>query len=235
MCIGGGQGLARHLLVHTPSWVVMVRVAQCDIGQSSRRHFPRIAAGACEYHLVRRGPITARSVEGADVAERGSRRCSACSVSDDECRVGVGTPWPVAISRRRPAHPPPNSCPETPARSSTRSDEPRRPSPWGQTGGNPSRPMARRWPDPCQGCSSHCPTPVPRSPHDHDRTLAATGVRDATRTRCRRTPVSGVFPALLLVGGNTESRPNRRSGCRDTVTTPSRQPLASRSELVTAP
>lgn len=72
-------------------------------------------------------------------------------------------------------------------------------------------------------------------PHDHDRTLAATGGRDATRTRCRRTPVSGVFPALLLVGGNTESRPNRRSGCRDTVTTPSRQLLASRSGLVTAP
>ncbi len=72
-------------------------------------------------------------------------------------------------------------------------------------------------------------------PHDHDRTLAATGVRDATRTRCRRTPVSGVFPALLLVGGNTESRPKRRSGSRHTVTTPTRQLLATRSGLVTAP
>ena len=61
MCIGGGQGLAGHLLVHNPSWVVMVRLVQCDIGKSSWRYFPRIAAGACEYHVARRGPITARS------------------------------------------------------------------------------------------------------------------------------------------------------------------------------
>jgi len=235
MCIGRGQGLARHLLVHTPSWVVIVRVVQCDIGQSSWRYLPRAVADAFEYHLARRGPITARSVEGADVAERGSRRCSACSVSDDECRVGVGTPWPRAISRRRPPHPPTNSCPETPARSSTRSDEPRRPGPWGQSGRNPSRPMARRWPDPCQGSSSHCPTPVPRSPsrpRPHGGGHRGPG-RDTNSLPAD--PGFGGVPCTPLSRGHYRVPPNRRSGCRDTVTTPSRQLLASRSGLATAP
>ena len=53
--------LGRHLLVHRPSLVVMVRVVPCDIGQSSWRYFPRTSRVRAITTQHGAGPLTARS------------------------------------------------------------------------------------------------------------------------------------------------------------------------------